>query len=213
MPGTHVGRYIVDLNSDGTAKLIDAGELAGLKAAGLKLFPIEERYNNVDDQMSESIGRTQGIEVLERCRTLGLPAGSTVFFAVDYDPAGDSISGPVTDYFTGIDASMDTQLLGKYKVGVYGTRNVCSTMIALGKAQAAFVVGMSPAGPGTWASPCPILGSTIKSKRPPGFSAGVDFAVDHDAVSINAEAINLSGVTPPPTEKDDGNSATGFDVV
>lgn len=44
-----------------------------------------------------------------------------MFFAVDYDPTGDSISGPVTDYFTGINASMDAQLLGKYKVGVYGT--------------------------------------------------------------------------------------------
>lgn len=206
---THVGRYIVGLNSDGTAKFIGAGELAGLKTAGLRLFPIEERYNNADDQMSESIGRIQGIEALERCRALGLPAGSTVFFA----PTGDSISGPVAGYFTGVNASMDAQLLGKYKVGVYGTRNVCSTMMAMGKARAAFVAGMSTGWSGNMGFPMPNPWQYNQIKETIGTFAGVNFAVDHDAVSANAEAINLSGVTPPPTEKDNGNSATGFDVV
>lgn len=129
-----------------------------------------------------------------------------MFFAVDYDPTGDSISGPVTDYFTGINASMDAQLLGKYKVGVYGTRNVCSTMIALSKAQATFVAGMSTGCSGNMGFPMPNPWQYNQIEETTGTFAGVNFAVEHDAVSANAEAINLSSVMHRPPRRMEGTA-------
>ncbi|WP_257479075.1 glycoside hydrolase domain-containing protein [Acidipropionibacterium jensenii] len=205
---SHVGRYLV-----GSGKFITAGELAGLKAAGLVLFPIEERYNNSDAVMTADQGKAQAIEALERCRVLDLPAGATVFFAVDYDPTGDGILGPVSTFFTAINTWMNSHLLGTYAVGVYGTRNVCLSMMSAGKASAAFVAGMSTGWSGNmgWSMPNPWAYNQILETT--ATWAGSSVGVDHDAVAAGAPAVALSGVTPPPTEKDGATTATGFDTV
>ena len=48
--------------------------------------------------MSYSLGYEQGLEALVRGRVLGLPFGAVIYFAVDFDPIGDEISGPVAAY-------------------------------------------------------------------------------------------------------------------
>ncbi|WOQ15463.1 glycoside hydrolase domain-containing protein [Raineyella sp. W15-4] len=202
---THVGRYTV-----GAGKFITAQELAGLKSAGLRLFPIEQRFNNSDAEMTEANGRAQGIEALERCRCLGLPDGSTIFFAVDYDPTGDSISGPVTNYFTGVNAIMAFQLAGRYTIGVYGTRNVCQTIIDAGLASAAFVAGMSTGWSGNMGFTMPDAWHYNQILETSETLGGTTTALDHVAVSSHAAAIDLAGVTPPPIEHDGSESATGF---
>lgn len=205
---SHVGRYLV-----GSGKFITAVELAGLKAAGLVLLPIEERYNNSDAVMTADQGKAQAIEALERCRVLDLPAGATVFFAVDYDPTGDEILGPVSNFFTAINTWMNSHLLGKYAVGVYGTRNVCLSMMSAGKASAAFVAGMSTGWSGNMGWPMPNPWAYNQIQETTATLAGSSVDVDHDAVAVGAPAVALSGVTPPPTEKDGATTSTGFDTV
>ena len=205
---THIGRYTV-----GSGKFITASELSALKSAGLALFPIQQRYNNSDTVMTEAEGRTQGIEALERCRALGLPDDATIFFAVDYDPVGTSVNGPVSDFFSGVNDVMNSQLYGKYKVGVYGTRNVCQSMIDAGKATSAFVAGMSTGYSGNMgfrmATPWQYNQIVTATEN----FGGVSVNIDHDIVSSSAAAVDLTDVTPPPTEKDGSASDTGFDVV
>lgn len=206
---TTVGRYTV-----GGTKFMTAPELDGLRAAGLKLFPIHQRFNNTAAVMTEANGRLHGIEAIERCRTLGLPNGSLVYFSVDFDADGETIAGPVADYFRGVKASMETASSTTYKVGIYGTRNACAQVLHMGYAEKAFVAGMSTGFSGNMGFPMPadwefnqILEITVTF---PGASRA--FKIDKDVMSSSAKTVDLSSVVSPPIERDGSVSDTGFDA-
>ena len=205
---THVGRYTV-----GEGKFIGSGELAGLRAAGLRLFPLHQRWNNEVSKMTHSAGWTQGIEAIERGRALDFPEGSTIFFSVDFDPVGEAIHGPVLDFFDGVNDAMGSVINQKFKVGVYGTRNVCQVVTDDGKADAAFVAGMSTGWSGNMGFPMPDSWDYNQIVELNETFAGTSIPVDHVTVSNDASSIDLESVTPPPTEKDGSATATGFDVV
>ncbi|MFF0343838.1 glycoside hydrolase domain-containing protein [Kribbella sp. NPDC004875] len=204
---THVGRYTV-----GSGKFITAPELDALRVAGLKLFPIHQRFNDSPAEMTEANGRTHGIEAVERCRTLGLPAGSVVFFSVDFDALGETIDGPVADYFRGVKASMDTTINGDYKVGVYGTRNVCGTMLDKDLADAAFVAGMSTGYSGNMGFPMPVGWHYSQIVELAAGSYPGAPGIDKDIVSSKSTPVDLGQVDSPPVERDGSPSATGFDA-
>jgi peptidoglycan hydrolase-like protein with peptidoglycan-binding domain len=205
---THVGRYTV-----GAGKFITSAELDAIKAAGLKLFPLHQRYNNDTSAMTKEAGRTQGLEALERGRTLGLPSDSVVFFSVDYDPVGETIHGPVLDFFDGVNEVLDSALNGTFKPGVYGTRNVCQVILDEGKAEGAFVAGMSTGWSGNMGFPMPDQWHYNQIVEVTESLGGTSIAVDHDVVSSRARGIDLSGVVGPPAEQDSSYTDTGFDVV
>ncbi|MDR0286045.1 MAG: DUF1906 domain-containing protein [Propionibacteriaceae bacterium] len=205
---THVGRYIV-----GAGKFLRSEELTELKAAGLALFPIHQRFNNSDAQMTRDLGWAHGIEALVRCRTLGLPHKSTVFFTVDYDPVGESIDGPVAQYFKGVNAALDAHLCGTYDVGVYGTRNVCQKMLDAGLASTAFVSGMSWGFSGNMGFAMPTNWSYNQIAEKSESLGGIPTSIDRVAVSRRATAVDLTTTTPPPTDPDGTNPDTGFDLL
>ncbi|GAA3541069.1 glycoside hydrolase domain-containing protein [Kribbella ginsengisoli] len=206
---TTVGRYTV-----GAGKFITAAELDGLRDAGLTLLPIHQRFNDSPAEMNWINGHTHGIEALERCRTLGLPADSLVFFSVDFDALGETIHGPVADYFQGVNDAFETSLSMHLRVGVYGTRNVCSIIIDDKQlAEGAFVAGMSTGFSGNMGFPMPAkwhynqiveIDNNFPGSRP--------FGIDKDVVSNRATPINLSSVVSPPIERDGSASPTGFDA-
>ncbi|MEV6411794.1 glycoside hydrolase domain-containing protein [Kribbella sp. NPDC051718] len=206
---TTIGRYTV-----GAGKFITAPELDLLKAAGLKLFPIHQRYNDTPAVMTRANGSLHGVEALERCRVLGLPAGSVVFFSVDFDAVGEVINGPVADYFRGVNDSMDDSVTGKYKIGVYGTRNVCSIILENDLAEAAFVAGMSTGYSGNMGFPMPENWHYNQIVEIQAQLPGVPTAlgIDKDVVSSHATPIDLGPVVSPPIERDGSTSGTGFDA-
>lgn len=205
---THVGRYTV-----GPGKFITSDELSGLKAAGLRVFPLHQVYNNDASEMTHAEGLSQGMSAIERCRCLGIPGGSTVFFSVDFDPVGEVVDGPVADFFDGVNDAMNSVVNTSYRVGVYGTRNVCQTMTDDGKAEAAFVAGMSTGWSGNMGFPMPAQWNYNQIVETTQDFAGSTVPIDHVVVSRQARSVDLSGVVPPPTEKDGSDTATGFDVV
>lgn len=207
---TTVGRYTV-----GADKFITAGELDGLRAAGLKLLPIHQRFNNSPEVMTRANGRAHGIEAIERCLTLGLPTDSLVFFAVDFDALGEAIRGPVADYFRGVADAFETSLTADLKVGIYGTRNVCSIIIDEEElAEAAFVAGMSTGFSGNMGFPMPAqwhYNQIVEIQTQfPGSDRSI--GIDKDVVSAKARPVDLSSVVSPPVERDNSPSATGFDA-
>ena len=204
---THVGRYTV-----GADKFITSGELDNLRAAGLLLIPLHQRFNDSAATMTRTAGRTQGLEALERCRVLGLPSGSLVFFSVDFDPVGETIDGPVMDFFRGVNDVMSSALNGTYKVGVYGTRNVCQTLLDTKQVQGAFVAGMSTGYSGNMGFPMPSGWHYNQIVEVTETLGGSSIGVDHDVVSSRATAVDLAGVVSPPVERDGSSTATGFDV-
>ncbi|WZH35591.1 MAG: DUF1906 domain-containing protein [Microbacterium enclense] len=132
-----VGRY---LTVDG--KRYAPGELERIFAAGLKTFPIMQEDNTNENEFSRPKGLDHGFQAARRLRQLGFKEGTTVFFAVDFDAIDDQITSRILPYFRGVKYYLD-RLSVKYKIGVYGTRNVCTRVIKEGLASEAFIASMS----------------------------------------------------------------------
>ncbi len=206
---TTVGRYIV-----GASKFITSQELEGLRDAGLRLQPIHQRFNNSPAVMTESNGRLHGIEAVERCRVLGLPSDSTIVFAVDFDALGETINGPVCDYFRGVREAMEWSLSTDYRVLVYGTRNVASTVVDKEYANGAYVAGMSSGWSGNMGFTMPSAWHYNQIVEIPVQFPGSTRTIGIDKVVVSSQAtpVDLSGVVAPPVEQDGSATATGYDV-
>ncbi len=203
---SYIGRYLV-----GTSKRITAEELLGLKAAGLRLFPIMQRFNNSASTMTHEAGLEQGLDAIERAHALDLPSASTLFFAVDFDPGQSEIEGCVTRYFQGVNEAVSAAF--GYKVGVYGTRNVCRVIASKGLASASFVAGMSWAWSGNMGYKMPdnwgynqIAGDKIALP-----SRSVE--IDKVAVRSSAPSVSLEEVRRAPTAVGPYADDAGFDLL
>ena len=206
---THVGRYTV-----GGGKFLTSDELDVLRQSGLKLFPIHQRYNDSAKSLTYEAGMTQGLEALERGRVLGLPDDSLIFFSVDFDPVGEVIYGSVLTFFQGVNDVMKMGISRTFRVGIYGTRNVCQVMLNEGKAVGAFVAGMSTGFSGNMGFPMPERWQYNQILELDEQLGGVTTRVDHVVVSSNAEPVDLSQVISPPIERNKPmNTDTGFDIA
>ncbi len=65
--------------------------------------------------------------------TIQQPAGSTIYFAVDFDAKEAEVSGPVTDYFQGVKSVFDVVAVS-YEIGVYGSGATCQALLDQGLA-------------------------------------------------------------------------------
>lgn len=86
---------------------------------------------------------------------LGLPFGTVIYFSVDYDATDDDMASAIIPHFQGIQASMNSIGGPQYAVGVYGTRNTCSTLYAQGLATRSFASDMSTGYSGNLGFPLP----------------------------------------------------------
>lgn len=206
---THVGRYTV-----GASKFITSEELADMKRAGMLLFPIHQRFNNSVSEMTYTKGAEQGVEAVERARVLGLPNGSTLFFCVDFDPTENEVSGSVSNFFRAVHETVSGIPNWSFEIGVYGTRNVCQTVIDKGYASTAFVAGMSWGWSGNMGFPMPkswsynqIVGSVLDV-------GNRVIEIDKVVVSRSAKSVSLVDVNVPPiTQAGENPTATGFDML
>ena len=204
---THVGRYLVGENG----KYLCAPEIAELRAAGLRLAPIYQRFNDEVADLTRANGMTEGLEALVRGRVLGLPAGSIIYFSVDFDATGDVVSGAVAEYFGGVKEIMDAVAFYNFRIGVYATRNVCQVMIDRGLAVAAYVSGMSTGYSGNMGFPMPRewhYNQIIELTDDLGSTT-----IDHVVVSRRAQSVDLAAVSGPPVEQDGSYSETGFNAL
>lgn len=205
---THAGRYLV-----GREKYITSNEITELREAGLLLVPIFQRYNDSADDMTYDNGHLHGLEAVTRARVLGLPAGTVIYFTVDYDPTGDAIAGPVFSYFAGVNDATNAAASG-FSVGAYGTRNVCQRLLDKGLATTVYVSGMSTGYAGNMGFPMPprwsfnqIVETTADFGRPS------PTPIDKVVVSRHAGGVDLASVPGPPLEQDGAYSETGFSVL
>ncbi|MGC0252308.1 glycoside hydrolase domain-containing protein [Pseudactinotalea sp. Z1748] len=205
---THIGRYVV-----GASKYITSQEFAGLRTAGFKLFPIHQRFNNSATVMTRANGLVHGREALDRARVFGLPHDTTMFFAVDFDAQDPEISGPVMDYFRGVNDALAWAIERELKVGIYGTRNVCQRVIDAGLASAAFVAGMSTGYSGNMGFRMPDQWHYNQIVELPIDLAGTSIPIDKDVVSSRAASVDLTHILPPPVEREGAATDTGFDAV
>jgi peptidoglycan hydrolase-like protein with peptidoglycan-binding domain len=143
---TVVGRYLTNaqftVNPPPLNKKIQTGELESIFAAGLRVFPIYQTSGNNISYFSASQGREDCQAAVEAATQYGFRGNTTIYFSVDCDPVGSEIDNRIVPHFQSINAWM-RNLGNRYKVGVYGTRHVCSTLDKLNLAKYSFVAGMS----------------------------------------------------------------------
>jgi hypothetical protein len=105
-------------------KSLTANEAAALSAANLEIGVIfEDSPKNVTVAYFTNAGDQQdGTNAWNFTQTVGQPAGSCVYFAVDFDAAPEEIDA-ILDYFRGVQAGMNTAAGGAsaYAIGVYGS--------------------------------------------------------------------------------------------
>ena len=129
-----VGRYY-SRTTKIEGKKLTASEAALLSAAGLQIVAVYEDGPTSYAYFSEDRGAADAEGALLQAEAVGQPAGSAIYFTVDYDASADEIADQITAYFV----ALNTTLTGSYIVGVYGSGAVCSAITKAGLAQLAWL--------------------------------------------------------------------------
>lgn len=137
----HVGRYLSNVAGSALDKMIKPGELDIIAAAGLSCFPIYQTWGGSADYFSYSQGLHDAHDAIVWARRHGFQDGARIYFAVDFDALDGEVTASVLPHFRGVHHVVTTY--SRYRIGVYGARNVCRRVSDAGYADASFVSDMS----------------------------------------------------------------------
>lgn len=137
-----VGRYLTNVAGSSLNKKIQPGEIDTILNSGLTIFPIFQTYGGSSSYFNNVQGVSDASAAYYAAREYGFKKGTTIYFAVDYDTMDDEITNCIIPHFKGINDRM--RALGSYyKIGIYGTRNVCIRVSDNGLAVTSFLSDMS----------------------------------------------------------------------
>lgn len=113
-----VGRYVVPETGLLKQKALTAAEAKTIHDAGLSILCI---YETTADRakLGASAGAIDGENARKRAQTLGIPKGTVIYFAVDYN-APKSDYDAIKAYFKAA-----REAAAPYLAGVYGSQSVC----------------------------------------------------------------------------------------
>lgn len=134
----YVGRYLSGTIGGGISKALTVNELKIAFSHGLRVFPIQQGNNRQLSDFTIPEAEDAAENALKYATLLGIPKGTIIYFAVDFDPQDSEITSYIIPYFKRI-----SELLKTYRIGIYGTRNVCTRVSNLGYAVSSFVSDMS----------------------------------------------------------------------
>ncbi|HTZ36162.1 MAG TPA: glycoside hydrolase domain-containing protein [Stellaceae bacterium] len=105
---------------------LSAREAQRLSSLGMAMVAIWESHSHDPAYFSYASGYGDAIAAHNQANALGQPAGSAIYFAVDFD-AGPAALPAVDQYFRGVAAGLAAAGGGrpKYQAGVYGSGAVC----------------------------------------------------------------------------------------
>lgn len=123
----YVGRYLTKVEG-GLDKNLTREEEKIIFNNGLSIFPIFQEYGGAASAFNSQTGLDNAQKAHAAAEKLGIPHGTTIYYAVDFDPQQDVIINNILPYFESIYGYYNKK--GLYGVGVYGTRNVCRILKA-----------------------------------------------------------------------------------
>lgn len=183
-----VGRYLtgsVGTGSNKKDKNLTSREIKFLTDVGISIFPIYEDGGYEEKYFTSQQGFTDASIAVNTARNLGLPTGTTIYFAVDVDIQDGNMRSTVVPYFEGIDGIIKST---EYNVGIYGTRNSCLHVTDLVKYS--FVADMSSGWSGNLGFKMPKNWSFDQFNEFTGASTGIDM----DQVAISGKDYGFSKV-------------------
>jgi hypothetical protein len=130
-----VARYYRDPASRWPA--LSAEEARTVSSAALKLVALWESHSHRPDYFSNASGYSDALAAYRQAKAIGQPAGSAIYFAVDYNAQEPDVSGSVDQYFRGVAAGLAAAAgrASEYRVGVYGSGTVCDHLKRAGLAE------------------------------------------------------------------------------
>lgn len=168
----YVGRYLTKV-PDGLDKDITREEAQIIFDAGLRFFPIYQTLGTKAEYFTEAQGTADAYAAIEAAQKLGIPRGTIIYFAVDFDAMDSDVSKIVIPYFAKIHEVMKDSI---YKTGIYSARNTCTRVSNKGYACSSFVSDLSAGYSGNL-----------------GFTMPTNWAFDQfDTVSIGEGAAAIS---------------------
>jgi hypothetical protein len=105
-------------------KKLTASEASLISNGGMQIVAVYEDGPTSYGYFSAARGSADASGALAQAAAIGQPPGSAIFFTVDYDAAAAEIADQITAYFKAV----VTTINGAYRVGVYGSGNVCTAI-------------------------------------------------------------------------------------
>lgn len=193
-----IGRYLtgtVGTGSDKRDKFLTIEELTNLFAQNISVFPIYQDGGWDITYFTYKQGGIDGGIALSTAKDLNIPEYTTIYFAVDVDIQGEDIPGTVIQYFRGVNESLSQS---SFKIGVYGTRNVCNQVINQGLAIFAFVSDMSTGFSGNLGFPMP---------RRWAFDQFIEFTIGSGDGAVGIDNVAVSGLDNGFSSFDSGDAS------
>lgn len=131
----YIGRYLTV-----SSKAITRQEAEIIFDAGLSFFPIYQTSANYPEYFTPERAATDAKAAVEAATKLGLPKDTVIYFAVDFDCMDYQITSGVMPYFKKLSEDM---AYSGFKIGVYGSRNLCTRISEAGYSCSSFVGDMS----------------------------------------------------------------------
>ena len=139
-----VGRYLTG-TANGKRKFITFEEIKNLESAGLRVFPIyQDGGYKVQYFQNLRQGFVDAHTAITAAKRIGVPKGTTIYFAVDFDCYDYQMKSFIVPYFEKLNYVFKSETNNKkYKVGIYAPRYICSYISNKGLAEYSFVADMS----------------------------------------------------------------------
>jgi Domain of unknown function (DUF1906)/Bacterial SH3 domain len=116
-------------------KNLELAEAEALSAQGLQIaVTFQQRQNQVAD-FSELKGVAAGRRAYRHAQDdISQPAGSAIYFSVDFDAAASEVENNIAPYFAGVKQAFAEESGGspEYRIGAYGSGAVCGALRAKG---------------------------------------------------------------------------------
>lgn len=178
---THIARYLDEYNpgpdQNKWFKQLRPAEPQRIIDYGFSLLLFSQLTTASSVSVTGQRGREHAVKTHATAKAHGIPAGATIYFAVDFDATDVDIDSLVLPYFRLVADYMKSQT-PRYTVGVYGTRNVCERVVKAGLAVRSYISGISYGWSGNlgFALPDSWAFNQISTRYPEGSQDG--FAYD-----------------------------------
>lgn len=176
----YVGRYLTGTYNGGISKALTREEAELIINSGMNFFPIYQTSAREEAYFTPEKGIEDANSAIEAASKLGVPRGTIIYFAVDFDAMDYQITNSIIPYFEKVYSVVSQS---DYKVGIYGARNVCSRVSDKGYACASFVSDMSSGFSGN-------LGFTIPDNWAFDQFATVSIGEGNGKIEIDKDAIS-----------------------
>lgn len=128
-----------------SAKLLSLDEARAICGAGLGIAVTYQVSQTDPEDFDRDKGEHAGKTAWNYARsTIGQPAGSAIYFAVDYDASSSDIEQRIAPYFEAARAQLRRgDLMQSYRIGVYGSGRVCAALLDRGLVDLAWLAAAS----------------------------------------------------------------------